>query len=415
MILRNNSEKGQAIVYLAIGMVVFLGFVALAIDGGMALADRRRSQNAADSASLAGGAEAALTLESKGIDYQNWNCNLYDINSAINNAEDTAITRAAANKFSIDHDSTDHNGVVASCGRTDYTWYGNKGDVYIDVTVDISATTKSNFAQLLFPTAMHNEVEAVTRVRPRQPTAFGNAIVALNPENCLGHQNGGIMYGNGDIDLSGGGVFSNGCLRGNGQPTVDITGGFPLGNELDPGNANWNPPPEEVDFQIPDSAYDVPIPKCAGHWVNSLDLLPNLLSGLYCINGDLKINASDRIQGTDVTIYVPNGKVDINGHAYLNISAPPPDSHPDPAIPGVLLYLPASNPRDVVINGTSDSVLTGLILAPRSTIQLNGTGGNTYVGQVVGWNVEVGGTANLFLTYDGNNVYNKPTSIELAK
>ena len=55
-----NSEKGQAIVYLVIGMVVFLGFVALAIDGGMALADRRRSQNGADAASLAGGAAASL-------------------------------------------------------------------------------------------------------------------------------------------------------------------------------------------------------------------------------------------------------------------------------------------------------------------------------------------------------------------
>jgi len=36
-------------------MVVFFGFVALAIDGGMALADRRNAQNVADSASLAGG------------------------------------------------------------------------------------------------------------------------------------------------------------------------------------------------------------------------------------------------------------------------------------------------------------------------------------------------------------------------
>ncbi len=57
-----NSEKGQAIVFLVIGLVVFLGFVALAIDGGMALADRRHEQNAADAASLAGGGKAALDL-----------------------------------------------------------------------------------------------------------------------------------------------------------------------------------------------------------------------------------------------------------------------------------------------------------------------------------------------------------------
>jgi hypothetical protein len=260
-------------------------------------------------------------------------------------------------------------------------------------------------------------VDAITRVRPRQPIAFGNAIVALNPESCGGHQNGGIMYGNEDIELHGGGVFSNGCLRGNGNGDVDIYDGSPLGNELDPGNINWNPAPEPVDFQIPDAAYAVPLPNCAGHWVDDLEEMPTLLNGLYCINGDLRINANEVYSSTmdGITIFVPNGSVYINGTAKLTITAPPPDSHPEPAIPGVLLYLPPSNPRPVQINGTSDSVFTGLILAPRSEIELNGTGGNSYVGQVVGWNVLVGGTADLFLVYNPEDVYNTPTSIELAK
>jgi hypothetical protein len=416
MIYSNKYEKGQAIVYLVVGFVVFLGFVALAIDGGMALADRRHSQNAADSSSLAGGANASLILETFGVDYKNWSCNLSGVNSAMAYAEDTAITRASANNFSIDYDPSDHNGVVASCGHTDYPWYGNKGDVYIDVTVDISDTTQSNFLQLLFPSALHNEVDAVTRVRPRQPVAFGNAIVALNPGSCLGHGYGGIMYGNGNIDLFGGGVFSNGCLRGNGTADVDITDGLPLGNQLDPGNVDWNPPPELVDFQIPDSAYEVPIPNCTGHWVDDLPKMPTEATGLYCINDDLKINAGDVISSTNgVTIFVPHGKVIINGTPFIKLAAPLPDPDPSPAIPGVLLYLPASNPNSVTLNGTEDSIFEGLILAPRSRIELNGTGGNSYVGQVVGWNVLVGGTADFKLTYDGDKVYNKPTFIELAK
>jgi Flp pilus assembly protein TadG len=61
------SEKGQAIVFLVIGLVVFLGFVAMAIDGGMALADRRHVQNSADAGSLAGGGNAALSLEENDI------------------------------------------------------------------------------------------------------------------------------------------------------------------------------------------------------------------------------------------------------------------------------------------------------------------------------------------------------------
>ncbi len=139
-------------------------------------------------ASLAGGAEAALYLENYDVNYKNWNCNLTGVTQAIHHSEETSITRAGANQFEIDRDPADHNGVVAMCDSTDYPWYGDKGDVFIDVTVDISDTTQANFLQLLFPTALHNEVDAVTRVRPRQPIAFGNAIVALNPGSCLGHR-----------------------------------------------------------------------------------------------------------------------------------------------------------------------------------------------------------------------------------
>src|SRR4030042_1813660 len=203
----HNSEKGQAIVYLVLGFVVFLGFVALAIDGGMALADRRHAQNAADAASLAGGGAAALSLEDSNIDYGNWSCG--SVGSAIWHAEDAAINRASANNFSItthvDNDALNY--VDATCS--------NK---YIDVTVEISATTPSNFLQLVFPSALHNEVEAVTRVFPRHPYAEGNAIVALNPQLCSEPgSDGAIMFGNGETIVQGGGIFSNGCVRGNGN------------------------------------------------------------------------------------------------------------------------------------------------------------------------------------------------------
>jgi uncharacterized membrane protein len=51
---KHPSESGQAIVLLAISIVVLLGFTALAVDGGMIFSDRRHAQNAADAAALAG-------------------------------------------------------------------------------------------------------------------------------------------------------------------------------------------------------------------------------------------------------------------------------------------------------------------------------------------------------------------------
>ncbi len=166
-----NSEKGQAIVYLAIGLVVFLGFVAMAIDGGMALADRRHEQNAADAASLAGVSRVAEDLESNSITAWKWSCGSY--NWLKNNAEVAAHDRALTNGFPItyglnlDDIGSDYNYAVAKC----YNLGNMEKDKYIELTVEISATTPSNFLQLVFPTALHNEVEAVTHVYPGDPFA----------------------------------------------------------------------------------------------------------------------------------------------------------------------------------------------------------------------------------------------------
>ena len=49
-----RADDGQTLIYVALGMVVLLGFVALAIDGGHLYAERRAMQNAADAGALAG-------------------------------------------------------------------------------------------------------------------------------------------------------------------------------------------------------------------------------------------------------------------------------------------------------------------------------------------------------------------------
>ena len=68
------SEQGQVIIFLVVGLVAFLGFVGLAIDGGMAYSDRRYAQNSSDASSLAGGGEAVLHLENTHVFYETWSC-----------------------------------------------------------------------------------------------------------------------------------------------------------------------------------------------------------------------------------------------------------------------------------------------------------------------------------------------------
>ena len=51
---RNNSERGQVLVIIALAMIGLIAMTGLAIDGSMVLSDRRNAQNAADTAVLAG-------------------------------------------------------------------------------------------------------------------------------------------------------------------------------------------------------------------------------------------------------------------------------------------------------------------------------------------------------------------------
>jgi hypothetical protein len=439
-----SSEKGQAIVYLVIGFVVFLGFVALALDGGMALADRRNAQNAADAASLAGGGKAALNLENANppITIKNWSCG--NLSGVKNNAEFAAYTRALDNGFPItytqnsDLPGSDYNYAIATCA--------NK---YIDVTVEISATTQSNFLQVLFPDALHNQVEAVTRVYPRHPIAPGNAIIALNPESCNGNQNGTVFYVNPKDDTTttvyNGSIHSNGCSKCNGSPNIFVACDYAADPDCNPDdlgsfsefpaeecNGTWEPSPTSPVDLIDPSDFALPTPDCSnatwsgtGNQFNKL-LKPNKLytmaDGLWCINGNVKIEANYELAGNNVTLYIVNGDFSVTGTPQINLSAST-DPHASPEIPGVLIYLPAPdliNPsvctnHTVSLAGTASSTFIGSIVAPCSRVSLLGTGGNTYQGQVVGWAVNVGGDAALTLTYNENLAASQPATIKLYK
>ena len=54
---RLHSDSGQALIWFALSLVVLLGIAALAIDVGRLYGERRRMQNAADAAALAGAHE----------------------------------------------------------------------------------------------------------------------------------------------------------------------------------------------------------------------------------------------------------------------------------------------------------------------------------------------------------------------
>jgi type II secretory pathway pseudopilin PulG len=416
MVKSKATEKGQVIVLFAIALIVLFGFAALAIDMSAVQTERRAAQNAADAAALSAASAIGLGLENAHINYDNFDCYNSRAITAMHVGIQDAIESAASNDFILDTSIADLNGVQIFCGEQEGSLYDEK---YVDVTVQISTTTSASFSQFLFPSdSLKSQVQAISRIWPRMPLAYGYAIVALNPEDCSGHQNGLVIHGTADSYIKGGGAFSNGCLCGDGTPSLHITDGqIGYGASFIAGNAVWDPAPRHVSDQIPPEAYAVPDPDCNAPGAHRVKTLKGTLEpGLYCLTGNLSINGNDTLIGHGVTIYVPNGFVHINGNATVQLSAPSTSPDPSPAIPGILFYMPADNDLDISINGNSESWYAGTILAPGGTVDVEGNSVITaYRTQIIGWNVNIGGTADCGVTFDGGVVHTKPTCIELNR
>ncbi|MEW5870585.1 MAG: pilus assembly protein TadG-related protein [Chloroflexota bacterium] len=427
-----SSERGQVLVLIVLAIVGLLGFTALAIDGSTLYSDRRFIQNAADAAALSGASAAALSLENSHVTYSQWNCGEGSMSTAASLGGVSAQNTSAANGIVLDYDISDDLGVIAQCGVDTSSGYADK---YLDFHTVVTRQTQTSFLHFVYDGIAVNTVEAVARVRPRSALAYGYAVVALNPASCLGMNTGVEFHGTADTFVNGGGIFSNGCMRGVGNQQVTVTGGsIHYGaNFINTGGSTINPAPTKVNFQIGPDAYAIPEPNCdpgvpmAGKYIiDAKDLGKSITTlsppGLYCVFGDAIINGHDVVVGDAVTVVMVNGRLQIDGGATVKLSAPPVSPDPSPAIPGVVIYAPPdSNYRDINKNGihvtgNSESYFTGTILAPALDVFMNGISRNeAYKSQIIGWNVQVGGTALTSVLFNENLLYTKPTYIELYR
>jgi hypothetical protein len=291
---------------------------------------------------------------------------------------------------------------------------------YLDVTVLISDTTTSNFLQLVFPDALHNEVDATTRVHPSQPISLDDAVIGLNPAACGGN-NGVTFSGNSTTYIEGGDVFSNGCIAGDGSAgSAVVISGTVEGHYPDGSGYNFIPEPQFTDQTLQPSDFYISPPApldvhgdcIGGSNVYNVNKLPqNMDPGLYCVKGNLVVTQDTT--GSGVTIYMVNGNLTFAANADITISAPLANPDPSPAIPGVLIYSPNGEP--VTLNGDSDDDFTGLIYAPKSLITLTGSAENIFNGQVIGWNVKITGDNVMGVYFDECSGYMRPPFIELYK
>lgn len=451
-----SSENGQALILLVLAFIVLLGFVALALDGGMVYADRRRAQNGADASSLAGGAAAAIYLENNFVDYEVFTCvdngqpEYGEMLQALANARAAGVSRAASNDYTIDEDISDDNGVTAVCGIYDT---GGWIDKYVDITATITADTITSFAHFIYNGPLRNTTRAVTRVRPRMPAAFGNAIVALALE-CPNSTDGGIQFQGVPGDLAdpndsiivNGGMFSNACMACPGNEDVTVYGSAQYLTTVFPSCDSFGT--SQANLPLPKYSWNIPEPDCSnppahipnqqgggtltpGHYgrvrVTATNDVLILTSGLYCIHeqftmtgGEVRIEPLPNGNPGGVTISMVDGPFNIAGNVVVNLAAPPmvpanACSYCPPAIPGLLIYSDQVSADSVRALGTSGSSYTGMIFAPTAHVDVGGDTDVHVTGQVIGDTVIVHGGPQVQVNYGPDVSFRPPATLELFR
>jgi hypothetical protein len=433
---QKNQESGQIILLLAISLLVLIVVAALAVDGGMIYSERRYVQNAADSASLAGGGAALNYMETpiyEMVDDGNGNLVpgriigykliaddfIYDANGgncikdsnikieeAISKAYLAAENVAASNNFPnikylgrkvyIGEDANGNakwqpyplisstnldidDGIIIYC---------HADDNFIDTEVRITSTISTAFAHLIFPSDLATTNRAISRTIAKTPLVDGNGIVSLS-DVCPPQLASMEFTGTGDINVIGGGIHTNSCFVGSGDITVTVNGGTGSislvkddltlnGVTLDDINANWNIPADPMPMP------DVQIPSCEPEKTITNPL--NVVEGTY--TGGISIqNGNWFFQPGIYCLYddlkITGGTVTgsfvafymVEGNVTITGNAEVNLSAPISGdLAGMLFFVDYENPDgDISLIGTNNSLFTGTVFSPVGSIEVGGT------------------------------------------
>ena len=445
MIPNKFTERGQALVVVALASIVLFGFVALAIDGTAKFSDRRHAQNAADTAAVAAALSKVNSLTDGVSD-----------NSPTTGAPTTCpppsgvlpspvcealqlagLDRALSNGYN--NNLTTNTVEIYSPPISGY--YAGKVEY---VQVIITSHVNTYFARVIGVNETMNIVSAVSLTKKGGPLYNGASIVSLDPNPSCG--NGSVkVSGSGTITLNGGGMFVNssaGC--GFKEPNCSnfvINGGgiSSAGSPIDlngchAGAITTNTSQQQ--FVVPDDIFIPDVPdvcktKSPGGsylktakdkytiypgYYTSFPPVSNskydltLASGIYCIDDDIKwVNGTfNSLTGSDVTLFITSGhSYDMSG-GVMNLSATSSSTSP---YAGYLIILDGKQSalQSCTINGGGGGTITGTIFSPYCNITINGNSGtDAFSAQVIGYGVTLNGNNFLNFTYDpGKNAKNQ--------
>lgn len=415
MAQRDSNQSGQSIVIMAFAVVVLMGIMALAIDGGRIYTLRRDAQNAADAAALQG----AKSL-----------CQDEDF-------EAKALEVAAMNGFFGPGVVEVNNPPIHSDAPT-----VNADQVEVVITGTIQG---GMIAPVVYQGELNTRVQAVGDCIRGSLSGSGVAIFAKG--DCPGPYEASVTGSNVSIV---GGIHSNGGVQvsGNSSNPATITGTityvdtddehiqnatlFPVtGNPaqttpkdypLELAYADFVPAAEPnsngangwaydaVMGAYPDgSRYHYHTGEITKDWLTSSGkLVGNILAkGVYVSPVGFQLNSMGDFVGDDVT-FVSLGKITVNGG----------NSTFRPYFGGLLVMTEGGsglcdNSEIVSLTGSNIN-WGGIVFAPNGSIKLSNSGGGSFYGSLIGGQVSLSGS-NLLVIYDPSFLPPDPDTIELGE
>lgn len=419
------QEKGQALIMIALALVLLFGFTAIAIDGSRTFSDRRHAQNAADTSALA----AALSRQRA------------DVNKDAT-AEAAALDRAKSNSYENDGTNT----VTVTFADTPK---GRCPDTGKDITVTIVSHIPTTFGRILGRTEMVNTVSASARSCDKsggKPLGDGSSVWSTKVVPCTGTNSQSLYVGgSGTFNVYGGSLGASSsdknCIDfSGGSTTLNFEGtdcgsiltasppNWPLDNQdlqhynntcssngTDDVTYGWQPtsPPADLGITCSGNVTVSGNTMSPGNYNDNTKSFPpagvtKLEPGTYCINSDKGFNlgANDKLSGTGVTIVVNKGDVSWQGSSEPQLTAPTSDPYK-----GLLIYLPPSNNSDVSLDGNGNVTITGTVLAQNSRCTYGGTGNvNKQTVQFICSTWRLNGNGNIEIVYDSSLFYSPITN-----
>ena len=412
LINHKKGERGQAIIVIVLSIIGIVGISSLAIDGGNALIDRRKTETAASAAALAG----AVTRV-KGGDWR-------------------AAALAAARMNGYDNNGVT-NTVELNTPPLNGPYVGNSE--YIEVIV--TSHLQTYFGPVIGIPQITSVANVVSRTKPAKYGQMfdGYALVSLAPHSTCDTKRSFWIHTEATINLTGGGIFVNsdnpdcafmqlgsGSIRVQDTSPITVVGGADIQKTglistvaVQTGAVPISYPPA---FQMPKVGCGSNIATVdlvtgsmtPGNWEEPGDFPPegvnNLDGGVYCISGDVVIGGGTRLTGNGVLLIVEQGEVRISSDAEVQLTAPTNGNGAD-----LLIYMPLDNHSRIAINGNANSSFRGTILAPSADIRLNGPDSKYGLhSQIIGYYIEVDGQNKIVIKYkdeDNYDAFNMPEVI----